>query len=178
MGLATNILIILFCVNLVIWLAGEPYYRAASPVFLLASKIAGDQRISWNYVLSRMGESFLMTAAIVGALIGIMAILSTVTGSVQIGTTVGGGGSGFGAAHALAIAAIIIFTNFAAMPNFSKMFAASQYSGGGTQIEVYNVTSSSPNPGSYNPWFLVELIIRGIFGFLIVLGIFGILRGE
>jgi len=178
MGIATKVLIILFSVNLILWLAGDPYYKAASPVFLIMSKIAGDQSISWSYILSDLSKTALMSMAIVGALIGIMSILSIVTGSVNIGTSVGGGGGGFGAAHALTIAAIIIFVNFAAMPNFSKMFSAAQYSGGTTEVGEYEISSSAPNPASFGPWFLVELILRGIFGFLITLGIFGLLRGE
>ena len=179
MGIATKVLIILFCVNLVLWLAGDPYYKAAAPVFLIASKIAGDQSISWDYILKeQIFETVKQTIIIIGALVAIMIGLSKATGSVYLGSIIGGGGGGFGAVHALTIAAIIIFVNFAAMPNFSKMFSAAQYSGGTTEVGEYKVSSSAPNPASFGPWFLVELILRGIFGFLITLGIFGLLRGE
>ena len=56
-----------------LWLAGDPYYKAAAPVFLIASKIAGDQSISWDYILKeQVFETVKQTIIIIGALVAIM----------------------------------------------------------------------------------------------------------
>jgi hypothetical protein len=151
-------MLIMICINIFLFIG----YKAGlcgtcfSPTINILAKIAGDTNINWTDVLSSITQATLQSLPIIGILITVMIALSALTGSVNVSLTgVGGGGGGFGTVHALTIVAIIIFMNFVAMPDITCM--------------------GFP---TINGFGIIDFIVRIIFGSLIVVSVFGLLRGE
>lgn len=170
MSVALNIMLLIICVNLFLYLGykaeligtcvrsstlcGLSNTTALPPAINLISKIAGDSKVSWTDVVCQVAtESFTSsTLTLIGIIIGVIIALSLATGSLNVSLLgIGGGGSGYGAVHALTIIAIVIFMTFIALPNFSCLF---------------------PNMEE------IAFILKIIFGSFIVVSVFGIMRGE
>jgi len=152
MSIALNVMMIMLCINLFLYLGykADLIGNCMSTAFTTLAAIAGDQSITWTDIVSSTLNSFITSLPLVGVLILVMVVLSKVTGSFTIGLTTGVGGGGYGAAHALTIVAIVIFTNFVAMPDISAM---------GFPTEVAYIT-------------------RIIIGSMILASIFGLMKGE
>lgn len=135
MSFATTVLCILFAVNLLFFLAGEPEVNSPMLAILKAFFYGGE--VDWGELIK--GWFTLQNLAITGVLILSVEFLSPPLVS-----------GGFGATHVPLIFAIAIFVILFLIPNF----------------------------GAIGFPFPVDMIIYLIFGFMGVLSIFGILRGE
>lgn len=108
MSIATNLLLIILGINLMLFIFGSPEIN--SPMLAVIKAIfTGDT--DWTYLLNTIGYS----AGVYILLMGFVALASLATGSLGLSV----GGSGQGAVMVLQIIAIAIFAALVLMPNFA-----------------------------------------------------------
>lgn len=128
MSFATNLLLIIFGINLVLFAFGEP--EANSPMLALI-KAAFSGSVDWSYLIETIGSN----AGIYIALMVIVAAASVATGAVPFIS----GGGGHGATMALQIIAIAIFSTLFLVPNFSTLGFPSALAGEPPILEIVNM---------------------------------------
>ena len=107
MGLATNLLIIILGINLMLFIFGNPENN--SPMLAIVKAIfTGD--VDWLYLFQTIGSNLL----VYGTLMGIITAAAFVTGGNPLT-----GGGGYGSAVAMQIIAIATFSALVLFPNFS-----------------------------------------------------------
>lgn len=149
MGFASMTLFILFFVNFGFFLVAPATFN--SPLLSVAKAIiTSDWNIDWSSILSwDTGTKLLIMGGVTGLVMFISAALTT---TASFGTNIGvTTGSQFNAVHTLLVIALAMFLFFAAVPNFSAMFP------------------TAPQ--------LVDFLDY-IFGFIIIMSVWGIFRGE
>jgi hypothetical protein len=107
MSIATNLLMIILGINLMLFVFGNPENN--SPMLAILKAIFTSD-VDWNYVIWTIGRN----AWIFGTLIGIIAVTSYLTGANPLT-----GGGGYGAILTLQIIGISVVSSLVLMPNFS-----------------------------------------------------------
>lgn len=126
MATATNLLIIILCINLAFFVFGKP--ENASPVLgMVSAFLTGVDPIT---VIIQYGNAL----AIYLLLIGVIAAASVATGANYLTT-----GGGYGAAVALKILAISIFSALALFPNFTSLGFPSLAGSGIPILEIIQI---------------------------------------
>ena len=110
MSFATNLLLIVFGINLILFVFGGSHYNSTLISTLIDIFDGGD--FDYSYILENLGSN----AGLYILLIGTVSVASFLTGSNPLTS-----GGGHGAIVALQIVAIAIFSSLLLVPNFSTM---------------------------------------------------------
>lgn len=110
MSFATNLLLIVLGINIILFAFGEP--EANSPMFKVLKGIFTGGDFDWGEILTTLGSD----ADLYILLIGTVSIASFLTGSNPLTS-----GGGHGALVALQVVSIAIFSSLLLVPSFSTM---------------------------------------------------------
>lgn len=145
MSFASNLILIVFGINLILFAFGEP--EANSPMLAIIKALFAGGEVDWGYLIYSIGSN----AWVYGALMAIVAGAAFLTG----GTPLTGGG-GHGSLVAMQIIAISIFSALFLVPNFGTLGFPSAIAGEMPILEIINMV--------FGALFVVSLlgILRGI----------------
>lgn len=133
-----------------------------SPMLAIIQGVFGGNGTCWSCIFNSIGangSNYLILAAIITLVTAVSAALTTQTSLGTSGVNVSTG-SAFNAVHVLTVVAIALFMVFAAVPNFAVMFC-------GVNVCPPGLPQSS-----------LVLMLNMIFGFMIVMSVYGIFKGE
>lgn len=130
MSFATNLLLIIFGINIMLFAFGEPEGNSPMLAIVKLSFAGGGTAADWSYLLTTIGSN----AALYIALIGIVALAAFATGGNPLTS-----GGGHGSLVALQIIGIAIFSALFLVPNFSTLGFPSALSGDPPILEIINM---------------------------------------